>query len=155
RWGNAAAAQIQHDVYGEILDCAYQWASHHGEIDEALWRRLYRLIEDAARDWRNPDHGIWEVRAPGRVFTYSAALCQVALDRGAGMVERFKLPGDAARWRAAADEICAAILNEAWDEKLNSLTEHLGGGGLDASLLSLPLRRVIPPDHPKMVATTA
>jgi len=155
RWGNAAAAQIQHDVYGEILDCAYQWAAHHGEIDAALWGKLRRLIEAAAREWRAPDHGVWEVRTPGRPFTYSAALCQVALDRGAKMVERFKLPGEAAKWRAAADEIRAAILDEAWDEKLNSLTEHLGGGGLDASLLCLPLRRVIPADHPKMAATTA
>jgi GH15 family glucan-1,4-alpha-glucosidase len=79
----------------------------------------------------------------------------VALDRGARLVERFKLPGAAARWRAAADEICEAILNESWDEETNSLAEHLGGGGLDASLLSLPLRRVIPADHPRMVATTA
>jgi GH15 family glucan-1,4-alpha-glucosidase len=155
RWGNAAAEQIQHDVYGEILDCAYQWAAHHGEIDAALWGELRRLIEAAAREWRDPDHGVWEVRTPGRPFTYSAALCQVALDRGAKMVERFKLPGEAAKWRAAADEIRAAILDEAWDAKLNSLTEHLGGGGLDASLLCLPLRRVILADHPKMVATTA
>ena len=155
RWGNAAVEQIQHDVYGEILDCAYQWAAHHGEIDEALWERLCRLIEAAARAWRKPDRGIWELRSPDRVFTYSAALCQVALDRGARMVERFKLPGEAAKWRATADEIRAAILDEAWDEKLNSLTEHLGDGSLDASLLSLPLRRLIPADHPKMKATTA
>jgi alpha,alpha-trehalase len=153
RWGNAAVAQIQHDVYGEILDCAYQWAARHGEIDAALWEELRRLIEAAAREWREPDHGVWEVRTPGRLFTYSAALCQVALDRGAKMVERFKLPGEAAKWRAAADEIRAAILDEAWDEKLNSLTEHLGGGGFDASLLCLPLRRVIPFDHPKMIST--
>jgi GH15 family glucan-1,4-alpha-glucosidase len=155
RWGNAAAEQIQHDVYGEILDCAYLWAAHCGEIDETLWRRLRKLVEAAARAWRNPDHGIWEVRTPGRVFTYSAALCQVALDRGARMAERFKLLGEAAKWRAAAEEIRGAILNEAWDEKLDSLTQHLGGGGLDASLLCLPLRHVIPIDHPKMVATTA
>jgi GH15 family glucan-1,4-alpha-glucosidase len=46
------------------------------------------------------------------------------------------------------------ILTDAWDPKLSSLTEHLGGrGGLDASLLTLPLRRVIPARHPKMVAT--
>jgi pentatricopeptide repeat protein len=38
---------------------------------------------------------------------------------------------------------------------MQSLTEHLGGGGLDASLLCLPLRRVLPADHPHMVATTA
>lgn len=154
RWGNAAAEQVQHDVYGEILDCAYQWAAHHGEIDDALWGKLRRLIQAAAREWRNPDQGIWEVRTPGKPFTYSAALCQVALDRGARLVERFKLPGAAARWRAAADEIREAILNEAWDEDLNSLTEHLGGGSLDASLLCLPLRRVIPADHPQMAATT-
>ncbi len=155
RWGNAAAEQTQHDMYGEILDCAYQWAGRHGEIDESLWRKLCELIEAAAREWRNPDHGVWALRTPGKVFTYSAALCQVALDRGARMVERFKLPGEATRWRASADEIRTAILNEAWDERLNSLTEHLGNGSLDASLLSLPLRRVIPADHPKMVATTA
>jgi GH15 family glucan-1,4-alpha-glucosidase len=45
RWGNGAVEQIQHDVYGEILDCAYQWAAHHGEIDETLWQRLSNLIE--------------------------------------------------------------------------------------------------------------
>ena len=69
------------------------------------WGKLRRLIEAAAREWRDPDHGVWEVRMPGRPFTYSAALCQVALDRGAKMVERFKLPGEAAKWREAADEI--------------------------------------------------
>jgi len=154
RWGNAAAGQRQHDIFGEILDCAYQWVAHHGQIDGVLWGRLRALIESAAREWRNPDHGIWEVRTSGRPFTYSAALCQVALDRGARLVDRFNLPGNSAQWRATADEIREAILNESWDEKLESLTEHLGGGGLDASLLSLPLRRVIPTDHPRMIATT-
>lgn len=156
RWGNAAADQRQHDVYGEILDCAYQWARGEGEIDAPLWERLQALVEGARADWHRPDHGIWEVRAPGRLFTYSAALCQVALDRGARLAEHFGLSGDIAGWRAEANKIRQAILEEAWDPKLQALTEHLGGGGgLDASLLSLPLRRVIPADHPRMVATTA
>jgi GH15 family glucan-1,4-alpha-glucosidase len=154
RWGNAAAEQRQHDVYGEILDCAYQWAHHHGSLDPLLWERLRELVEAAAREWREPDHGIWEVRTPGRVFTYSAALCQVALDRGARLAERYGLPGDVARWWAEADRIRTAILEEAWDEQQGSITEHLGGGGLDASLLTLPLRRVVPVDHPRMIATT-
>jgi GH15 family glucan-1,4-alpha-glucosidase len=154
RWGNAAADQRQHDVYGEILDCAWQWARHHGSIDPTLWSRLRGFVKAAGREWREPDHGIWEVRTPGRAFTYSAALCQVALDRGARLVEHFGLPGEAAAWRAEAERIRTAILEEAWDDRLNSLTEHLGGGGLDASLLTLPLRRVVPADHPRMVATT-
>ncbi len=78
----------------------------------------------------------------------SATLCQVALDRGARLVTRLGLPGDDARWRAQAERIREVILEEAWDERLRSLTEHLGGGGLDASLLTLPLRRVVAADHP-------
>ncbi|MCW5979079.1 MAG: glycoside hydrolase family 15 protein [Bryobacteraceae bacterium] len=154
RWGNGAADQVQHDVYGEILDCAYQWAGHHGALDAALWKKLRSLIETAARVWRKPDHGIWEVRTPGRAFTYSAALCQVALDRGARLARRYGLPADVERWQATADEIRDAILDEAWDPELNSLTEHLGGGGLDASLLTLPIRRIVRPYDPRMVATT-
>ena len=78
----------------------------------------------------------------------------MALDRGARLAERFGLHGDVAGWRAAADEIRRAIIEEAWDPEANSLTEHLGGGGLDASLLALSLRRVLPADHPRMIATT-
>lgn len=153
RWGNAAAHQLQHDVYGEILDCAYQWAMRGGQIDPSLWDRLRRLVEVAREEWRRPDHGIWEVRTAGRPFTYSAALCQVALDRGARLAERFGLPAPIQEWRAAATEINRAIMEEAWDPEQASLTEHLVGGGLDASLLSLPLRRVVRADDPKMVAT--
>ena len=155
RWGNAAAEQLQHDVYGEILDCAYQWAVGGGQIDEELWMRLRALIDAAREEWRQPDQGIWEVRTAGRPFTYSAALCQVALDRGARLAERFNLAGDTRGWRAAADHIFRTILEEAWDPDTGALTEHLGGGGLDASLLALPLRRVIRADHPKMIATTS
>ena len=154
RWGNAAAAQHQHDVYGEILDCAYQWAAHHGQIPPTLWNHLRDLTEAAHRDWRKPDHGIWEVRTRGRPFTYSAALCQVALDRAARMAERFTLPGPLEHWKKSAEEIVRTILEDAWDPKMQALTEHLGGGGLDASLLALPLRRVVTATHPKMVATT-
>lgn len=55
----------------------------------------------------------------------------------------------------AADQLRQTILAEAWDPEVGALTEHLGGGGLDASLLSLPLRRVVRADDPRMVATTA
>jgi GH15 family glucan-1,4-alpha-glucosidase len=155
RWGNAAADQRQHDVFGEIIDCAYQWMRGGEVIDDHLWRRLLPVIEAARREWREPDHGIWEVRTAGRPFTYSAAMCQVALDRGARIAEALGLPGDVDGWRADAATIADAILREAWDERMGSLTEHLGGGGLDASLLTLPLRRMIAADHPKMAATTA
>jgi alpha,alpha-trehalase len=80
-------------------------------------------------------------------------MCQVALDRAARLAQRFGLPGEAGQWAAEARHIREAILEESWDPKRNSLTEHLGGGALDASLLCLPLRRVIPATHPRMIAT--
>jgi alpha,alpha-trehalase len=155
RWGNAAVEQLQHDVYGEILDCAHQWGAHGGAIDSVLWRKLRTLVEAARLAWSKPDHGIWEVRTTGRPFTYSAALCQVALDRGARLATRFNLPGEPKVWESEANRIRNTILEEAWDENIQALTEHLGGRGLDASLLSLPIRRVIPADHPRMVATAS
>ena len=155
RWGNGAAAQRQNDVYGEIIDCAYQWLRGGGTIDPELGARLRTLAESARAVWRTPDQGIWEVRTPGRVFTYSAAMCHVALDRAAKMAEHLGANADAATWAAEAAQVREAILEEAWDPRLSSLTEHLGGGGLDASLLTLPLRRVTPATHPKMVATVA
>ena len=155
RWGNAAAGQRQHDAYGEILDCAYQWVAAGGELDPTLWSRLRALVDDARARWNQPDHGIWEVRTSTRPFTYSAAMCQVALDRGARLAQRLGLPGDVAGWVAEAERIQATILELAWDAERGSLTEHLGPGALDASLLALPLRRVVDARHPKMVATTA
>jgi GH15 family glucan-1,4-alpha-glucosidase len=96
------------------------------------------------------------VRSEGRVFTYSAAMCQVALDRAAAIGERLSLPGPVPAWRAAADKLRQTILDQSWSEDAQTLSEHLAGGGsLDASLLALPLRRVLPAGHPRMVATTA
>ncbi|MFI5614069.1 glycoside hydrolase family 15 protein [Amycolatopsis sp. NPDC051903] len=156
RWGNGAADQRQHDVYGEVLDCADQWVRAGNQLEQPLWAALAGLAEAAGEAWRQPDQGIWEVRSEGRVFTYSAAMCQVALDRAAAIGERLGLPGPVSAWRAAASKLRQIILDESWDERAQTLSEHLdGGGSLDASLLALPLRRVLPASHPRMVATTA
>jgi GH15 family glucan-1,4-alpha-glucosidase len=154
RWGNGAADQRQHDVYGEVLDCAYQWVRGGGRLDEHLWTRLASLADLSMDAWRLPDQGIWEVRSEGRVFTYSAGLCQVAVDRAARLAEMLDLPGPVKTWRRAAEDLRDTVLGS-WDEGAQTLSEHLGGGGLDASLLALPLRRVVPAEHPRMVATTA
>ena len=59
-----------------------------------------------------------------------------------------------ASWRASANHVQQLIVNQAWDEKAQAISAHLDGGGvLDASLLALPLRAVIPADHPRMLAT--
>jgi GH15 family glucan-1,4-alpha-glucosidase len=88
----------------------------------------------------------------------------VALDRGARLARRFNLPADIERWEQQARIIQKTILEDAWDEDNEYLTQMIrtkeggvsqGLGHLDAALLSLPLRRVISGTHPKMVRTAA
>jgi GH15 family glucan-1,4-alpha-glucosidase len=156
RWGNGAADQRQHDVYGEVLDCAHLWVANGGPIDGRLWERLSALADIAAVAWRQPDQGIWEVRSEGRVFTYSAAMCQVAVDRAARIAQELGHREQASRWRDTAERLRRIVLDQAWNDERQTLCEHLGeGDSLDASLLALPLRRVIAADDPRMIATTA
>jgi len=155
RWGNGAADQLQHDLYGEILDCADQWCRSGGRIEPYLWEGLAGLANTAQWAWKQPDQGLWEVRSEGRVFTYSAAMCEVALARAVAIAERMGLPGPTEQWRAEASKLRSLILDQSWDEHGQTLSEHLGGGGsVDASLLALPIRRVVAFDHPRMLATT-
>jgi len=105
RWGNGAADQRQHDVYGEILDCADQWARSGGQLEPPLWAGLGQLADMAGDAWRQPDQGIWEVRSEGRVFTYSAAMCQVALGRAVAIAARLGLPRPVPAWRVAAAKL--------------------------------------------------
>ena len=160
RWGNGAARQVQNDVFGELLDVAYQWVRSGGDIAPALWVSLEDLAEQAIAHWGTPDNGIWEIRDAGRPFTYSVAMCHVAVDRALRIAELQGLPHPRERWRAEADRIRRTLLEQAWDDDRGTFTEHLTApgqghqGGLDGALLSLPLRRIIPADDPRMVATT-
>jgi GH15 family glucan-1,4-alpha-glucosidase len=160
RWGNGAAGQTQHDVYGELLDVAWGWVGSGGPVDDHLWRVLCDLTEAAIENWTTPDHGIWEVRSSGRPFTYSVAMCAVAVERALRIAEARGLDHPRERWRTELERIRTAVLERAWDPDRGTFTEQLadedggGRGGLDASLLALPLRGVVAVDDPRMVATT-
>jgi alpha,alpha-trehalase len=144
RWGNGAIHQLQHDVYGEIIDIAYQWSNSGGRVDGRLWAALTPIVELAIQRWKTPDSGPREIRADGRPFTYSAALCFVAVDRAIQIARRHGLPYPRRRWELAAREIREAALTRSWNPERQTFTEQLGGtGGLDAALLTLPVRNVI------------
>lgn len=110
RWGNGARRQLQHDVYGEIIDIAYQWSGSGKRVDPQLWAALTPIVEMAIKKWRVPDSGPWEIRGASRPFTYSAALCYVAIDRAIQIARRHGLPYPKRRWEATAREIRQAAL---------------------------------------------
>jgi GH15 family glucan-1,4-alpha-glucosidase len=137
RIGNGAADQLQLDVYGEVLDCAYQYASHGGELSEELWRDLSRLADLAARRWSEPDASIWEVRGTNQQFTYSKVMCWVALDRALKIARRRDLPADVDGWEEARSAIHEAVTGEGWSESLGAFAQAFGGDTLDAAALRL------------------
>jgi GH15 family glucan-1,4-alpha-glucosidase len=155
RVGNAAATQFQLDVYGELADALDQAArgglpSHPRQ--SAIGRVIMPYLE---RVWREPDEGIWEIRAPRRHFTHSKVMAWVAFDRAVAMALVDGNRDLARRWRFVADAIKAEVLEKGFDPTLNSFVQSYGECLLDASLLQLPLVGFIPAKDPRMQGTVA
>jgi Glycosyl hydrolases family 15 len=82
RIGNAASDQLQLDVFGEVMDAAYQWRVGSGLPPLAAgWDFLRVLLAHLETVWRGPDEGIWEVRSGRHQFSYSKVMAWVAFDR--------------------------------------------------------------------------
>jgi len=152
RVGNGAHRQNQHDVWGAILDSFWLHTKSRDHLPERIWPTLKKQVESALANWREPDHGIWEIRGELKHFTSSKLMCWVAADRGARLAELREDMELAERWRAAAAEIHADICENALDVR-GVFCQHYDTEALDASVLLMPLVRFLPPDDPRMRAT--
>jgi GH15 family glucan-1,4-alpha-glucosidase len=137
RVGNAAAAQRQHDVLGQLLDLAWHGHERGHEPDDDLWAFLSELVDRAARVWREPDSGLWEWRGDPRHFTHSKVMCWVALDRGIRLARELRRDAPFERWNAARDELRDAIEQHAYDARRGTFTQSFDRGELDAAVLRL------------------
>lgn len=155
RIGNAAASQRQLDVYGEVLDAAWQYFQRDASEIHLMWPFLSQLAEEAAVRWESPDEGIWETRGAPQHFTYSKAQCWVALDRAVRMARRWDLPAPLDRWNAVAATIQNAVLTEGYNPRTGGFMQTLGGTTWDASALLLPQLGIVSPQDPRMRATVA
>jgi GH15 family glucan-1,4-alpha-glucosidase len=116
RVGNAAHAQVQLDVYGELIDAFHR-----------------------------PDHGIWERRGDGKHYVSSKVMTWVAFDRGIKSAEMFGFKAPLERWRILRDTIHRDVCEKGFDRDLNSFVESYGSKLLDASILLLPAVGFLPP----------
>jgi len=153
RIGNAAAGQLQLDVYGEVADAFFQ--GHLGgipgpEISFALQRAL---TDHLATCWNLPDQGMWEVRGEPQHFTYSKVMAWVAFDRTIKTAEKFGLQGEVDRWRALRQQIHDDICERGYDPKLGSFVQAYGSKEVDASLLLMPLVGFLPYADPRIRRT--
>ncbi|MGZ4339328.1 MAG: glycoside hydrolase family 15 protein [Gaiellaceae bacterium] len=151
--GNAAHAQFQLDVYGEVMDVLHQARAHGLDPDDHAWALQRTLLDFLEGAWDQPDEGLWEVRGPRRHFTHSKVLAWVAFDRAVQGVERFGLEGPVDRWRGLRNEIHEEVCREGFNVELNAFTQSYGSSELDASTLLIPILGFLPPDDPRVVGT--
>jgi GH15 family glucan-1,4-alpha-glucosidase len=150
--GNAAYDQPQHDVWGMLLDSIYLHTKSSDHLPDELWALVRQQVDEALAHWREPDHGIWEVRAEPKHFTSSKLLCWVAADRGARLAKRRGEQACAERWEGAAREIHADVCDHGVDER-GVFTQHYETDALDASNLLIPLVRFLPPSDERVRRT--
>jgi GH15 family glucan-1,4-alpha-glucosidase len=155
RVGNAAASQLQLDVYGEVMDALHQARLAGLPASPEGWALQVALANHVANIWCEPDHGIWEVRGPAQHFTHSKVMAWVAMDRAVKSAEQYGLDGPLEKWRTVRQAIHDDVCAKAFDARLGSFVQAYGSTQLDASLLLLPLVGFLPVDDPRVRGTIA
>jgi len=144
RIGNAAHAQLQLDVYGELIDAFHQWRVADLKLDDGTWAIECQVLEHLAEVWDQPDHGIWERRGDGKHYVSSKVLTWVAFDRGIKSAEKFSLEAPLEKWRSLRDTIHRDVCERGFDPGQNAFVESYGSQLLDASILLLPAVGFLP-----------
>lgn len=153
RVGNAASAQFQLDVYGEVIDALHLARERGLKESETSIALQKHLVDYVVEHWREPDEGIWEVRGGRRHFTHSKMMAWVALDRAVQVGEQHDPEGDWHHWRRVRDEIHREVCARGFDAKRGAFTQSFDCDRLDASLLMMPLVGFLPADDHRVRST--
>jgi GH15 family glucan-1,4-alpha-glucosidase len=153
RIGNAAAGQLQLDIYGALMDSVYLYDKYGQPISHDFWQRLTTQVEWVCENWRMPDHGIWEIRSTTREHLNSRLLCWVAVDRAVRLAMRRSLPAPITRWIEERDRIYRSIYDDMWHPGRQAFVRDKGSEQMDASVLLMPLLRFIAPTDPRWRST--
>ena len=155
RVGNAAHAQLQLDVYGELMDAFHQARMTELKLDDGTWDLECAVLKHLAGVWDQPDHGIWERRGDGRHYVSSKVMTWVAFDRAIKSAERFGFDAPLDRWRGLRDAIRRDVCDRGFDAGQNAFVESYGSQLLDASILLLPAVGFLPASDPRVRGTVA
>jgi len=153
RIGNAAAMQVQLDIYGEMLDSFFHAQSRMGRHCEQDFRILVLLMKHLESIWPEPDEGIWETRGGAQQFTYSKMMAWVAFDRAVKLAEVHHYKAPVEKWKFLRDRLHQEICDRAFNIEKNSFVQAYGSDQLDAGLLLMPSVGFLPGSDPRVKAT--
>lgn len=152
RIGNAAADQVQLDVFGPIVDTIAKLAEAGAPVTPEYWRLAGAMAQAVKARWQEPDHGIWELRTPKRFHTHSRVMCWLALHRASTVAEQV-VGSRHAEWDDLAETVRKDTLARAWNPDQKYFSAHLNGTELDAAVLVMGLTGFIEPTDERFVAT--
>jgi GH15 family glucan-1,4-alpha-glucosidase len=153
RVGNGAWAQVQLDVYGELLNALHLYQHRLGDLHPEVQAFAADLANTAARRWTERDSGMWEMRGEPRHHLSSKVLCWTALDRAVQLAPQLGGHARTQEWEAARDAIRAAILTRGWSERRGAYTQSFDSDELDAAQLLMPMLGFLPATDQRMRAT--
>lgn len=155
RVGNAAFAQYQGDVVGEVM-LALEAARVAGlEESSFSWALQCALLAEAERALERPDNGIWEIRGEPQKFTHSRAMMWAAFDCAVRAVREHGLDGPVEHWEGIRDGLRAEIDAHGFDAERGHFVQYYGTTAVDASLLLLAQVGFCAHDDPRMLGTVA
>ena len=152
RIGNAAVNQKQLDIYGELINAIYDTTRYGKDISDKTWEFIKDFVDYICEVWNTKDRGIWEVRGEPRHHVHSKLMCWVAVDRGI-KIAKFKDTKAATKWEKTEKEIKTAILENGFNEKINSFVQSFDSDAIDATALLIPRMGLLPYDDPRVQGT--
>jgi GH15 family glucan-1,4-alpha-glucosidase len=155
RVGNAAAGQVQLDIYGEMLGTFHMALHRVGRHRREHFRVLVLLLKHLEKIWDEPDAGIWEMRGGLRHFTYSKVMAWVAFDRALKIAEMLGEEVATKKWAALRDRIHEQVCARGFHRKKNCFVQYYGSQELDASLLLMPMVGFLPFSDERVQGTIA
>lgn len=152
RIGNAAASQMQLDVFGPIVNLVAMLAERGAPIGPDHWRLVRAMVRAVESRWQEADHGIWEMRTERRHHVHSKVMCWHTVDRALvveDVVNGTKNPD----WLCLRDTIRADVLAHGWSDRCGTLVGAYGHDYTDAGVLVAGLCGLLAPDDPRWEST--
>jgi len=154
RIGNAAAQQVQLDVFGPIAHMVASMTEKGVPVSPEAWRLVRAMVAAVDARWEEPDHGIWEIRGPRRHHVHSKVMCWHAVDR-ALVVHESVLAKDNTQWRALRDRIGDDVIARGYSPRVAAFISSYDCDDVDPAVLAVGFCGLIPPTDPRWAATVA
>jgi GH15 family glucan-1,4-alpha-glucosidase len=152
RVGNAAARQVQLDVFGPIVELIARLIERDAPLSTDHWRLVDAMVQGVSRRWQEPDHGIWEIRKPGRHHVHSKVMCWQTVDRAVKIAERF-YDRPQPQWADLRDRIAKDVLDHGFNKKLNAFTSAYENDEIDSAALAVGFSGLISHEDPRFLGT--